>query len=86
MRNKSDAFIIFYKYLMKDLPILYDKKDNCCGCGACYAICPQGAIIMHEDEEGFDYPVIKESKCVRCYLCLGICPIKKSKTVFHIIS
>lgn len=31
---------------------LNDKK-NCCGCTACYTICPKSAIQMKKDEEGF---------------------------------
>ncbi|KGK89557.1 4Fe-4S dicluster domain-containing protein [Clostridium sp. HMP27] len=61
----------------KDLPILYEKKEDCCGCTACYAICPKDAISMKTDEEGFVYPVINESKCVRCYMCLKVCVFKK---------
>lgn len=59
---------------MKELPILYKRKEECCGCTACYAICPKEAISMVEDEEGFEYPQIDESKCVRCYQCLKVCP------------
>ena len=40
----------------KTIPILYEKKENCSGCTACYAICPKEAISMVEDEEGFEYP------------------------------
>ena len=36
---------------MKDIPILYSKKEECCGCTACYAICPKEAISMEEDED-----------------------------------
>lgn len=25
----------------KQPPVLYENKDECCGCGACYAICPK---------------------------------------------
>lgn len=31
---------------------------------------------MNEDEEGFEYPVIDESRCVRCYQCIKVCPFK----------
>lgn len=58
---------------MKEIPVLYDKKEDCCGCTACYSICSQGAISMEEDDEGFEYPKINEKKCIRCYLCLGVC-------------
>lgn len=62
-----------------DIPILYDRKEDCCGCTACYAICPNGAIEMKEDEEGFEYPHIKEEKCVGCNMCMKVCPIKAAK-------
>lgn len=63
----------------KELPVLFARKEECCGCTACYAICLKQAITMTEDEEGFEYPQIDEDKCVRCYLCIGVCPIKESK-------
>ena len=56
--------------------ILFEKKELCCGCTACYAICPKGAITMIEDEEGFDYPIINDEKCISCYQCIRVCPIK----------
>lgn len=46
---------------MKEIPVLYKRKEECCGCTACYAICPIEAISMVEDEEGFEYPQIDES-------------------------
>lgn len=62
---------------MRSIPILYKKKELCCGCTACYALCPSKAIRMIEDEEGFYYPQIKENKCIRCYQCLMVCPVNK---------
>ena len=64
---------------IKPIPILYIRKEECCGCTACFAICPKEAISMVEDEEGFEYPQIEEGKCVRCYQCIKVCPIKASK-------
>lgn len=64
----------------KELPILYRRKEECCGCTACYAICPKSAITMEEDEEGFEYPHIDGEKCVRCYICLSVCPMKAAIT------
>lgn len=64
---------------MKDVPVLFERKAYCCGCTACYSICPKEAISMIEDEEGFDYPQIDKSLCIRCYLCTKVCPIKKVK-------
>ena len=34
---------------------------------------------MVEDEEGFEYPKIDGSKCIRCYMCLNVCPFKATK-------
>ena len=42
----------------KELPVLYKRKEECCGCTACYAICPKEAISMVEDGEGFEYEVL----------------------------
>lgn len=64
---------------MKDLPILYERKEDCCGCTACYAICPMDAISMVEDEEGFLYPSVDAEKCIQCYQCIKACPIKAAK-------
>ena len=61
---------------LKEIPVLYSRKDDCCGCTACYAICSKEAISMIEDEEGFVYPVIDESKFIRCYQCIKVCPFK----------
>ncbi len=63
---------------MKSIPVLYEKKELCCGCTACYAICSKGAIEMVRDEEGFEYPRIDEEKCICCYLCTKVCPINNS--------
>lgn len=65
----------------RQCPVLYKCKTDCCGCTACYAICPKEAISMVEDEEGFEYPKIDESKCVRCYQCVKVCPIKEVDTI-----
>lgn len=61
----------------KEIPVLYKRKEECCGCTACYAICPKEAISMVEDEEGFEYPIIDERKCIQCYQCIKVCPFKE---------
>ncbi|MDY2627561.1 MAG: polysaccharide pyruvyl transferase family protein [Lachnospiraceae bacterium] len=47
---------------------------ECCGCGACYNICPQSAISMQYDAEGFLYPRIDEKLCISCGKCRKACP------------
>ena len=47
--------------------------DTCYGCTACEQACPTHAITMRENEEGFLYPVIDETKCINCNLCHRIC-------------
>lgn len=67
----------------KVLPELYTKREACCGCSACFSICPVNAIEMLPDEEGFLYPVVHADRCVRCYQCLSVCGFKidqKEKT------
>ncbi|MGN8786165.1 4Fe-4S dicluster-binding protein [Blautia sp. HCP3S3_D9] len=59
----------------KKIPNLVELKSKCCGCAACYAICPQNAISMVLDEEGFNYPKIEHEKCIGCYKCVKVCPI-----------
>ncbi len=75
---------IYFK-ILKNKPYRKDRseitsKDKCCGCSACYAICPKRAISMVEDEEGFEYPVIDITKCIHCHKCEQVCPIKNAET------
>lgn len=60
------------------LPVLYDDRSACCGCGACKCICPVGAISMVGDEEGFAYPVVDADACIGCKKCMVVCAFKDS--------
>lgn len=51
-----------------------DKQD-CCGCHACTSVCARHSITMHEDNEGFLYPVVDASTCTVCGLCEKVCPV-----------
>ncbi len=52
----------------------YEKKETCCGCGACREICPQKAIQMIPDREGFLYPKVNSRLCSNCGKCRNVCP------------
>ena len=54
-------------------PHIRRKKPECCGCTACMEVCPEDAITMEPDEEGFLYPRIDDAKCVRCGKCDRVC-------------
>ena len=64
---------------IKMININETNKKHCCGCTACCEICPKNAISMIEDEEGFEYPRIDTNKCIRCYQCIKVCPIKAAR-------
>lgn len=51
------------------------SKEDCCGCSACAQRCPKQCIKMLEDEEGFLYPKVDETKCINCHLCEKVCPV-----------
>ncbi len=52
---------------------LFSEKKDCSGCGACLTVCPQHAITMTPDAEGFVFPVIDSSICIECGLCVRTC-------------
>ena len=56
-----------------DKILLFNIKEDCCGCGACYNICPKDAISMIKDEDGFIYPNIDYGNCIHCELCKKVC-------------
>lgn len=60
----------------KELPVLYERKEECCGCSACASVCPTESIRMEADEEGFLYPSVNTGTCIRCRRCLKICAFK----------
>ncbi len=63
----------------RKMPNLFQRKSDCCGCAACMSICGCNAIHMEIDREGFEYPFINHEKCIKCYLCIKVCPFKESE-------
>lgn len=60
------------------------EKNKCCGCRACECICPKKCIKMKEDSEGFIYPKVDLSLCIKCKKCEKVCPIIQNKSNLHI--
>lgn len=53
----------------------------CTGCEACVSGCPQKALTMKMDGEGFFYPVVDDKQCTRCGLCEKLCPVATPQRV-----
>ena len=62
----------------EDKPHLADH-GRCTGCGACASGCPKDAITMERDKEGFAYPTIDLTACVRCGHCTAVCPALEAR-------
>lgn len=56
--------------------MLKGDPGKCCGCSACYAACPHGAIVMRPDSLGFMYPHVDQAKCTDCGICRRVCQFR----------
>ncbi|BDZ78147.1 Coenzyme F420 hydrogenase/dehydrogenase, beta subunit C-terminal domain [Claveliimonas bilis] len=54
-------------------------KELCNGCGLCNNVCPHSAIVMKKDEEGFEYPCIRDDMCIKCGICIKKCPLNNNE-------
>lgn len=54
--------------------IVIEGSEKCCGCTACFSVCPKRCITMSADREGFLYPKVDESLCIDCEQCVKVCP------------
>jgi len=66
---------------MENLYLKTKRKETCNGCTACIYVCPKKCIEMKEDNEGFIYPVIDETKCIHCGNCLTVCGNTKEQNL-----
>ena len=61
------------------VPVLWNNESDCCGCSACAAVCPAGAIDYKQNNSGFFFPEINNDKCIGCSNCIKICTFKNDK-------
>lgn len=59
------------------VPTLFESPSHCCGCGACAAACPKGAIAMAEGKDGFVLPAIDVDLCIGCGACTRACGLNR---------
>jgi len=73
---KKQSLNLFETVLSKinDLDKLITPPEKCTGCGACFSSCPQKAITMKENNEGFIFPYINMNLCTGCNICKKNCP------------
>ena len=53
---------------------------SCTGCMACRQKCKRNAISVIY-EKGFAFPYIDEERCVKCGLCVQVCPVLNIRNV-----
>lgn len=59
---------------MQDISVFH----NCYGCSVCAVACGRKAITMQLNVDGFYAPIVDQSKCVDCGVCLDICAFNDS--------
>lgn len=74
-RRTEENIKVSENYLLKHLSEQHAEKEECCGCGACAAVCNTGALRMLWDDEGFRYPYMNPDMCVHCNQCKQVCPL-----------
>lgn len=81
LKNAS-KFVAARKNTNKDYFTTGDKY-LCTNCTACEKICPDNAIEMVQDIEGFYFPEINDENCTKCGLCQKTCPYNKKTELYE---
>lgn len=63
--------------------IRISDRGLCCGCGACEAVCPRGAIRLERDAMGFEYPKVSGELCTDCGLCEKVCAFREAVEAYE---
>ncbi len=53
------------------MPNIVVQRELCCGCEACVAVCPVGAVNLTGGKAQ-----IEDEQCVRCGACISECPLE----------
>ena len=62
-----------------------NKKQDCCGCTACAAICPKDAIIMKEDiVQNKDQKILRESTAGGAFTAIAKYVLHNNGVVFGV--
>lgn len=55
----------------------------CKSCNACAAACPQNAISLLDNSQGFKRVNIDDNKCIGCGICEKVCSATEEDLLFH---
>ena len=61
-------------YLEDRMNISEINKNICTGCALCTVVCPNKAISLSPNSEGFLFPKVNDMLCVNCGKCYENCP------------
>ena len=72
------------KYLNQNIVCEKPNKTNCSGCGVCAGVCPNNALKMELNSDGFYRPV-RQKGCNNCGLCETVCAHIKTPKIKSIL-